>query len=554
MIRFRFWRPARKSLTGRQLQTKSRQPRVALRLEALEDRTVMSPSPPIAEFFGYTAPVTNSSTSPIRVELMPAGPFQLVKSSAESGNNNLTAGLDALLFDIVRGSDGGVTGLWSVNASILSPDGSPLANGALLTSSPAILMADGAPSVQFTIATVPHNNGTPGPRAGQTSPPVGLYTSSDFQAEFVINGGAATVTATLPSPNSGIDPSFVLQLAPPAIQVANSFGQAGQVPDGLPGAEIALRNRIGANGDTAPNGTPPILGQPQNEPNQSAVPPVADRTENDTLREIETSDALWVVPPAAGVSPLPSGQDPGVSAAANGEAGAIAGAFAGVGANTLLGAKQEGEATGGEDAPTNEDARVQTVVPSNGHAMAELPDATLLKRFVANRDQAAFAALVQRHQPFVLGISQRVLGDPHAAEDTVQATFLVLARKACMIDGRNPLAGWLYKVAYHLALRARAVAARKLKWEKNDSNGYLSLCEDEAWVELEQEEMRRALYAELQDLPDKYRVPLVLCYLEGRTHAQAAEEIGMPRGSMAKRIGKALDLLRQRLIERGVIY
>src|SRR5262249_17859924 len=102
----------------------------------------------------------------------------------------------------------------------------------------------------------------------------------------------------------------------------------------------------------------------------------------------------------------------------------------------------------------------------NGHLPADLPDGSLLQRFVVNGEQPAFTALVQRYERLVLGICQLVLADSHAAQDAFQATFVVLARKAGMLDKRRSLAGWLSKVAYRLALRWRAVTARRRRCEK----------------------------------------------------------------------------------------
>jgi RNA polymerase sigma factor (sigma-70 family) len=183
----------------------------------------------------------------------------------------------------------------------------------------------------------------------------------------------------------------------------------------------------------------------------------------------------------------------------------------------------------------------------------DLPDGSLLQRFVADREQAAFTALVQRHERFVLRVCQRVLGDSHAAQDAVQATFLVLARKASVLDQDRPLAGWLYKVAYHLALRLRAVAARRRRSEKDAAGRRSSQDAGEYSADLEEQEMARVLGEELERLPEKYRVPLVLCYFDGRTHAEAARAIGLPRGSMAKRIDQGLERLRERLLDRGVM-
>jgi RNA polymerase sigma-70 factor (ECF subfamily) len=182
-----------------------------------------------------------------------------------------------------------------------------------------------------------------------------------------------------------------------------------------------------------------------------------------------------------------------------------------------------------------------------------LPDGSLLQRFVADREQAAFTALVQRHERIVLGICQRVLGDSHAAQDAFQATFLVLARKASSLHWQGPLAGWLSKVAYHLALRLRAVAARQRRCEKDAAHGRPSQSASACSAEIDNQELRQVLSEELQRLPEKYRVPLVLCYFDGQTHDEAARAIGLPRGSMAKRLREGLERLRERLLDRGFL-
>src|SRR5262249_30053195 len=137
-------------------------------------------------------------------------------------------------------------------------------------------------------------------------------------------------------------------------------------------------------------------------------------------------------------------------------------------------------------------------------------DARLLERFVRQHDGEAFADLVRRHGPMVLGVCRRVLDDAHEAEDVFQATFLVLARKADAIRQGESLGSWLYGVAYRTALRARAEAARRraLAWEADDMPPSDPAAEA-AWREL-----RPLLDAELQRLPEKYRAPVVLCYLE----------------------------------------
>jgi RNA polymerase sigma factor (sigma-70 family) len=192
-----------------------------------------------------------------------------------------------------------------------------------------------------------------------------------------------------------------------------------------------------------------------------------------------------------------------------------------------------------------------TAAPTASPAIpADLPDAALLQRFVANREEAAFTALVRRYAPVVLGVCQRVLGDFHAAQDASQATFIVLARKAGMLDRTSPLGGWLYKVAYHLALRSRGVTAKQRLGERAAADEAPVATEDT--TELDQREVNQVLREELQELPEKYRAPLALVYFDGRSHADAAQAIGLPRGSMAKRVGVGLDRLRERLVSRGV--
>jgi RNA polymerase sigma factor (sigma-70 family) len=183
---------------------------------------------------------------------------------------------------------------------------------------------------------------------------------------------------------------------------------------------------------------------------------------------------------------------------------------------------------------------------------AQMPDGSLLHRFVANREEAAFTALVQRHERLVLSVCQRVLGDWHAAQDALQTTFLVLARKAGMLDRQVPLTNWLYTVAYHAALRLRAVTARNRLTEAAAAQEWPVRSDGEVGTDLERLEIQQAVREELQNLPAEYREPLALCYVDGLTHNDAAREIGMPRGSMAKRLGEGLERLKERLVVRGI--
>src|SRR5262245_46535852 len=141
----------------------------------------------------------------------------------------------------------------------------------------------------------------------------------------------------------------------------------------------------------------------------------------------------------------------------------------------------------------------------------ELNDRQLLDRFLAARDGDAFAVLVRRHGPMVLAVCRRVLGDRHEAEDAFQAAFLVLARKAASLNRRLPLGGWLHGVAYRTALKARTTMARQRAREQQAAFRRAAAVDCPA----ERDEMLRLLDQELDRLPDKYRIPIVLCELQG---------------------------------------
>jgi RNA polymerase sigma factor (sigma-70 family) len=172
-----------------------------------------------------------------------------------------------------------------------------------------------------------------------------------------------------------------------------------------------------------------------------------------------------------------------------------------------------------------------------------LTDSQLLERFVRRREEAAFAALVRRHGPMVLSVCRRVLCHSHDAEDAFQATFLVLAEKAHRLRRPELLANWLYGVAYRTALHARQRAARRSAREKEAATMLAPLPDRE----IDTRELRRVLDEELHRLPEKYRAPLVLCYLEGKTNEEAARLLGWPSGSMSHRLARGRELLRERL-------
>jgi RNA polymerase sigma factor (sigma-70 family) len=179
--------------------------------------------------------------------------------------------------------------------------------------------------------------------------------------------------------------------------------------------------------------------------------------------------------------------------------------------------------------------------------LAGLGDGQLLERYLTRRDEDAFEVLVDLHGPMVLGLCRRMLRDPRDIEDAFQATFLVLARKAPAIRDRNLLSSWLYGVAFRVARRARTQMLRRR--DRESTVGELECAARPETAETP--EFDPMLDQELSRLPEKYRVPLVLCYLRGKTHDQAAEELRCPVGTVRSRLARGRDLLRQRLTRRG---
>jgi RNA polymerase sigma factor (sigma-70 family) len=178
----------------------------------------------------------------------------------------------------------------------------------------------------------------------------------------------------------------------------------------------------------------------------------------------------------------------------------------------------------------------------------DLPDGELLFAFVNRRDEAAFAALVRRHGPMVLGVCRRVLRHEADAEDAFQATFLVLARKAKGIRAGGAVGNWLYRVAHTTAIKAKAMnRKRRMRELEAGSRPRHEACE-EVW-----QAVQALLDAELASLPDKYRAPIVLCDLEGSTILQAARHLGCPQGTVASRLSRGRALLAQRLARHGLV-
>jgi RNA polymerase sigma factor (sigma-70 family) len=183
-----------------------------------------------------------------------------------------------------------------------------------------------------------------------------------------------------------------------------------------------------------------------------------------------------------------------------------------------------------------------------GHDEGGPTDGQLLARFVAERDEAAFAALVRRHGPMVLGVCRRVLRDRHDAEDAFQAAFLLLSCKAASVVRREAVGGWLYRVAYHAALEARARSARRRAREYT-----LEGLPHPAVAPAEPQDWRPLLDEELNRLPEKYRAAVVLCELEGQPRKAAARQLGLPEGTLSSRLAAApRRLLARRLARRGL--
>lgn len=181
------------------------------------------------------------------------------------------------------------------------------------------------------------------------------------------------------------------------------------------------------------------------------------------------------------------------------------------------------------------------------HEGAGLTDGQLLACFLDHQEEEAFEALVRRHGCMVLGVCHRILKNAHDAEDAFQATFLVLVRKASSLSQRHTIGDWLYGVAYHTALKARAAAIRRREKERQ----VIEVSRPDARREEGWRDLQPLLDQELQRLPAKYREPVVLCDLEERTRKEAADQLGWPEGTVSSRLSRARVLLAKRLARHG---
>jgi RNA polymerase sigma factor (sigma-70 family) len=178
----------------------------------------------------------------------------------------------------------------------------------------------------------------------------------------------------------------------------------------------------------------------------------------------------------------------------------------------------------------------------------KLPDCELLDRFVEARDEAAFTALIERHGPMVLGVCRRALPSFHDAEDACQATLLVLARKAASVRKRTSLANWLHGVACRVAANLkRDYSRRHVREHRVDAPAPKDPAAEVTW-----REVQTILDEEMQRLPECYRAPMILCYLECMTRDEAAKQLGILPTTLHGRLERARHLLGSRIARRGL--
>ena len=197
-------------------------------------------------------------------------------------------------------------------------------------------------------------------------------------------------------------------------------------------------------------------------------------------------------------------------------------------------------------------ARQLEVLWTSG-TLTGLSDAQLLGQFAESRgrdatSESAFRELLDRHGPMVMGVCRHVLRRPHDADDAFQATFLILVRKARSIRVGDSLAPWLYGVAYRTAHRARTIASRYRSADVEPMEEPMGPSSHDAF----DFDLRPLLHEELSRLPGKYRDPIVLCHLEGKSHEEAARLLQWPVGTLSGRLSRGRRLLKSRLERRGV--
>ncbi len=192
---------------------------------------------------------------------------------------------------------------------------------------------------------------------------------------------------------------------------------------------------------------------------------------------------------------------------------------------------------------------VQHIRRLAGDPAGTLSDGELLRRYLAVRDEAAFATLMRRHGPMVFAVCQSLLRQRADAEDAFQAAFLILARKAGSVRKHEGLGGWLQRVAYRVALKARMDQHRR---QEREAKSARPAAVEPSGDDLSWGELRSILHAELAALPERYRAPLVLCHLEGLTQEEAAHRLGWTATTVKGRLQRGREKLRRRLERRGV--
>jgi RNA polymerase sigma factor (sigma-70 family) len=197
------------------------------------------------------------------------------------------------------------------------------------------------------------------------------------------------------------------------------------------------------------------------------------------------------------------------------------------------------------------DRVMQSLVHAVRRRAAEDPaagsDAELLSRFVLSRDPSAFELLVWRHGAMVEAVCRRILGRSADVEDAFQATFMALLKQAKSIRRQTSAAPWLHRVALRVSLRLQRSADRRSKREKASVRTEVAAGSDPDSFEL-----GRILHEEIDRLPERFRLPLVMCLLEGRGVAEASCLLGVPRGTILSRLSRARERLRRALIHRGI--
>jgi RNA polymerase sigma factor (sigma-70 family) len=184
-----------------------------------------------------------------------------------------------------------------------------------------------------------------------------------------------------------------------------------------------------------------------------------------------------------------------------------------------------------------------------GESVSGLTEGQLLERFASTRDELAFGAILARHGPMVLGVCRGVLKDPEDVEDAFQATFLVLVKKANALRDSDRLAQWLYGVARRVSLRARSDSIRRKARERPEAE---ETVDHHATLDADLRELQSLIRDEVDRLSSNDRMAIVLCYLEGLSHEEAADRLGWPVGTVKGRLSRARDKLRERLTRRGV--